>query len=89
MKKLSVVMHTGPAQMFGNDVDHLHNISVYKEQFALKAFAPLSFQECCHSQWNFRVFAQSCAPIDPIAVVGTAESLHFHMSPNRSASMLV
>ena len=47
MTKLSVVMHTGSAQVFGNDVDHLHNISVFKEQFALKAFAPLSFQECC------------------------------------------
>ena len=35
------------------------------------------------------MFAQSCAPIEPIAVIGAAASLHFHMSPNRSAPVLV
>ena len=35
------------------------------------------------------MFAQSSAPIEPIAVVGTARPLHFHMSPNRSAPVLV
>ena len=31
------------AQMFGSKVDHLHNISIFEEQSALKAATPLSF----------------------------------------------
>jgi hypothetical protein len=43
MKKLSLVMHSAPAQMFGSDVDHLHDISVFEEQSAFEAATPLSF----------------------------------------------
>lgn len=89
MKKVTVVTHIGSVRRFGNDMDHLHHISVFEEQFASRAFTPLPFQESCDPQLHFRVLAQSRAPIDPVAVVGTAASLHFHMSPNRSAAVPV
>ena len=47
MKKVPVVTHIGSVRMFGNDMDHLHNISIFEEQFAGRAFTPLPFQESC------------------------------------------
>ena len=89
MKKVPVVAHTGLVRLFGRGMDHLHNISIFEEQLAGWAFTSLPFQESCDPQRHFRVFAQPRAPIEPIAIVGTAASLHFHMSPNRSAAVPV
>jgi hypothetical protein len=63
MKKMPVVAHTGLVRLFGRGMDHLHHISIFEEQFAGRAFTPLSFQESCDSQRHFRVFAQPRAPI--------------------------
>ena len=41
MKKVTVVTHIG--SVFEHDVDHLHNISIFEEQCASRAFTPLLF----------------------------------------------
>jgi hypothetical protein len=43
MKKMPVVAHTSLVRLFGRGMDHLHHISVFEEQFAGRASAPLSF----------------------------------------------
>jgi hypothetical protein len=43
MKKMPVVAHPGLVRLFGRGMDHLHYISVFEEQFAVRAFTPLLF----------------------------------------------
>ena len=89
MEKMSVVVHTVSIWLFGYGMAHLHHIPIFEEQCACRTAPALPFQECGDPERHFRVFAQPRTPIDPIAVVGTATTLHFHVSPNRSAAVPV
>jgi hypothetical protein len=65
------------------DMVHLDAVVMLEEQSTVTTPAPLCFEQPGYSWTDTRVSSLSCAPVHPIAVIGTAIALDFDMSGNR------
>ena len=79
MEQWPVVIHIFPAVGFWDDVVHFQDVSCLAGESASWTSSLLASEEgadaCCHT----RILSCSRAPVHPIAVIGAASPLDFHM----------
>src|SRR5262245_25393711 len=76
----------GPIAIQMMDLDQILRL---EEEPARLAVPCLSLQQCCQAPWHAWVFPPSCRPITPVPVIRAGLPLHFAVSNNWYASMLV
>lgn len=81
MQPLQVVSRFLPALGFGQDVVDFDRVFRGEVESTGLTSALLPFEESGHVGFHFRMASQSCAPIDPVAVIRTLGALHFHVAP--------
>ena len=83
MEQLPVVIHIFPAVGFWDDVVHFQDVSCLAVESASWTSSLLTSEEgadaCCHT----RIMLRSRAPIHPVAIIGAASPLDFHMPFDR------
>jgi len=79
MEQLPVVVHIFPAVGFWEDVVYFQDVSCLTVESASWTSSLLASEEgadaCCHP----RRMSRSRAPVPPIAIIGAARPLDFHM----------
>ena len=89
VKQLEVVVPISPATALGDDMIDFHPITLREEQATLWALSVLSFQESGDAWRDFRMLPETCTPIHPIPIIGTARAMDLHVQSNRRLSVSV
>jgi hypothetical protein len=67
----------------GADMIDFHPIAIRKEQSARRALPVLSLQESGDARRDFRVVSEACTPLPPVASIGAARAVDFHVPTSR------
>ena len=81
VQQLHVVSRLFPTLTFGNDVIALNRVILGEMQPTGATSALLLFPQPGYLRFPLGVASQSCAPLDPVAVIRTPCSLHFPVAP--------